>query len=164
LLSIWLAAAIGRLTAGGALAGGAGVPVGEDHGVRAGGERQRRGPGEPVAAARPCRGRPGVGGGGWGCGDLAEEVAGAGVRGGGDGDVAYAPCVLVGAAFPVVDLDVVAEDRSAGVPGVEGPAGSERVRGHLRKRPQRDHRALGSHGGRNTRRSDWLSSSSLCCL
>ena len=41
------------------------------------------------------------------------------------------PGVLVGAPAPVVDVDVLADDRAAGVAGVERAAGAERVRLHV---------------------------------
>ena len=75
-------------------------------------------------------------------GDLAEQAAGAGVRRGGDGDVPDAPGVLGGAAFPVVDVDVAADDRAAGVAGVERVARAERVGGDVREALQRDHRGV----------------------
>ena len=104
------------------VAGSGGGSVGEDARRLARDGRERRGRGELIArGGRPdgCvrlagareRGRPG--------GDLLEQVAGAGVGRGGDVDVPDAPGVLVGAAFPVVDVDVSADDRAAGVAGVE---------------------------------------------
>ena len=57
----------------------------------------------------------------------------------GDGDVPLAPGVLGGAALPVVDVDVAADDRAAGVAGVERVARAERVGGDVLEALKRDH-------------------------
>ena len=131
-----------ELDRGRRVAGRGGGSVGEDARRLARNGRERRCRGELIArgggpdscvrlAGARERGRPG--------GDLLEQVAGAGVGRGGDVDVPDAPGVLVGAAFPVVDVDVSADDRAAGVAGVERAGCAERVGLDVRERLQRDH-------------------------
>ena len=112
---IWLPAAIASLTAVGRFARArCALPSASDAGGLAGRQPER-----PVAerGGQPARAEL-----------LRSAGAGAtapsrfpapGVGRGGDGDGARAPGVLAGAASPVVDVDVPAEDRAAGVAGVE---------------------------------------------
>ena len=137
----WLPAAIASLTARGASCGAAASPLGRIFavcpGVSGSGPPAAEHPAAPAACGR-ARGL----GGGCGRGDLAEEAAGAGVRGGRDGDVPDAPRVLGGAALPVVDVDVASDDRATRIAGVERVSGRERVGGDVRKALQRDHRRV----------------------
>ena len=103
----WLPAAIASFTARGASCGRGREPARQDLRGLAGRERQRP-PRRPSSLRTPPPSRLARLGGGRGRGDLAEQAAGAGVGRRGDGDVPDAPCVLGGAALPVVDVDVAA--------------------------------------------------------
>ena len=134
----WLPAAIASFTAGGASLGRGGESVGRIFACCPG----VSGSGPPTDGCAPGRRRRRGRLARRGRRDLAEQVAGAGVGRGGDGDVADAPGVLGGAALPVVDVDVAADDRAAGVAGVERVVVPNGLGVTCSKLCERDHRRV----------------------
>ena len=74
------------------------------------------------------------------CLDLPHGVSGAGIGGLGHAyAVVDSPGVLVGAAEPVVGVDVLADDRPAGIAGEKRAVRAERVGPHVVVAAQREH-------------------------